>query len=63
MQANMRALLAEKDKKTTEQLVELEAENDELRREVVNLKEFLRAKEDFIKAIKHHSMWTWSMYT
>jgi cell division protein FtsB len=55
MQAHMRALLAEKDKKNTEQLVAYECENDQLRREIENLKDFLRAKEDFINAIKHHA--------
>lgn len=55
MQAHMRALLAEKDKKNTEQLGAYETENDHLRREIENLRHFLRAKEEFINAIKHHS--------
>lgn len=32
MQARMKALLAENDKKSTQKLIEIENENDELRR-------------------------------
>lgn len=47
----MKALLAEKDKKATEQLIELETENDQLRREIDDLNKIIEVKESLINVI------------
>jgi hypothetical protein len=51
MQARMKALLAEKDKKNTENTMALENQNDELRREIDNLLKILDVKESLINVI------------
>jgi hypothetical protein len=47
----MKALLAEKDKKNTENTMALENQNDELRREIDNLLKILDVKESLINVI------------
>lgn len=44
MRARLKALLAEKDKQATEQLIELENENDQLRREIGALSKMVEVK-------------------
>ena len=44
MQARMKALLAENDKKATERMIEVENENDELRREIDSLNKVIEVK-------------------
>ena len=51
MQARMKALLAEHDRKATEHLIELQGENEDLRREVESLGKMLNAKESLISVI------------
>ena len=53
MQARLRALLAEKDKRATEELIELENENDELKREIGDLNRIIEVKESLINVINN----------
>ena len=54
----MKAMLAEHDKKATEQLILLETENDELKREVENLGRLLEVKENLINVIQNKNTWS-----
>jgi cell division protein FtsB len=49
----LRALLAEKDKQSTKQMIELESENDQLRREINDLNKIIEVKESLINVISH----------
>ena len=47
----MKAQLAERDKRNTEQLIRMEGECDELRREVDSLNKMLEVKESLINVL------------
>lgn len=53
----MKALLAERDKKTTEQHIALSNENDELHREIDSLHKLLEVKESLINVIQNKNNW------
>ena len=51
MQARLKAQLAEKQKKGTEQMIQLELENDDLRRKVEEQGRMLEIKESLISVL------------
>jgi hypothetical protein len=51
LQARLKAQLAERDKRSTEQLIRVEGENDELRREIDSLNKMLEVKESLINVL------------
>ena len=51
LQARLKAQLAERDKRNTEQLIRMEGECDELRREVDSLNKMLEVKESLINVL------------
>ena len=51
MHARLKALLAEKDKNSTEKMIELQCENEQFRREIVDLNKIIQVKESLINVI------------
>ena len=51
LQARLKAQLAERDKRNIEEMINLETENDELRREMDSLSKMLEVKESLINVL------------